>query len=114
MNKKERRLALATALRSAAPDILVVDSLQDFQEPKTKALLDVFKNLDVDVVNRKALLITKDINRTVVLAGRNLEKLFMNSASSIRVFDVLNAERIVIERDALDQINELYGASSEE
>jgi large subunit ribosomal protein L4 len=112
MNKKERRLALATALHSAASDIVVVDSLSDFQEPKTKALVSMLAGVGVDVMSRKALLITKDANPAVQLAARNVAKLSLNQASAIRVFDVLNSDKIVIERAALEQINELYGAAA--
>jgi large subunit ribosomal protein L4 len=113
MNKKERRLALATALQSAAADIMVVDSFEGAcSDKKTKTLLATLGKLGVSP-ERKTLIITKAANAELTLAGRNIEKLSMNTADAISVFDVLHADKIVIEKEALAHINKFYGAAEE-
>ena len=51
--------------------------------------------------------------QNVMLAGRNLEKLAINTAGAIKVFDVLGADKILIEQGALEHINSFYGAAAE-
>ena len=58
---------------------------------------------------RKTLLITREVNEAIALAGRNIEKLAINTADMISVFDVLNADKIIIEHAALEHINAFYG-----
>lgn len=111
MNKKERRLALATALQSAAADMVVVESAAaGVADKKTKSMVAMLEKCGVDVMERKVLLITKEKSEEVLLAGRNVAKLAINSADAISVFDVLNADKIVIESAALAHIQSFYGA----
>lgn len=114
MNKKERRLALATALQSAAADIVVVEGLKDkLSTPKTKTLVETLENLGVskDVY---ALVITAEADANLTLSARNVEKVKLNTANAIRVYDVLRADKIVIEKGALDFIQEFYGPQKAE
>lgn len=114
MNKKERRLALATALQSAAADMIVVDSLEGAAaDRKTKSVVSMFEKIGVDVMARKVLLITKEERPDVALAGRNIAKLTINTASAISVFDVLNADYIVLETGALEHIQDFYGGKQD-
>lgn len=114
MNKKERRLAMATALQSAAADIIVVEDFAGaFTEVKTAALLAKLRAVGADVSSRKTLLILNDANEQVYLSGRNLEFLAMNNANAVQVYDVLAADHIVIEKSALAYINEIYGGDEE-
>jgi ribosomal protein L4 len=63
-------------------------------------------------MEEKVLLITKDAsNEGVHLAGRNVEKLYINTADKIKVFDVLKANKIVIESAALEHIQQFYGSA---
>ncbi|GFR45745.1 hypothetical protein Agub_g7161 [Astrephomene gubernaculifera] len=110
MNKKERRLAMATALQSAAPDMIVIDSLEgQLEDKKTKSMVSLLERVGVDVMERKVLLITKSERPNATLAGRNIAKLAMNTSSTIKVLDVLNADRIVIEAEALEHIQSSFG-----
>jgi large subunit ribosomal protein L4 len=114
MNKKERRLALATALQSAAADVTVVESLEGkVSDKKTKSLIALLAKVGVSL-EKKTLLITKAYNESVFLAGRNIEKLAINTADKISVFDVLNSDKIIIESEALKHVNAFYGESSDE
>eukprot|EP00887_Chlorella_sp_A99_P000466 scaffold17.g466.t1 len=113
MNRKERRLALATALQSAAGDMVVV---QDFGGqlggPKTSALLERLAAVGVSL-DQKTLIILNQANEDVYLSGRNVAKLAINTADRLQVFDVLGAEKIVVEESALAYINEFYGGEQQ-
>jgi len=112
MNKKERRLALATALQSAAADMLVVEDLNSkVEDKKTKTLLSILSKVGVNPMEQKVLLITNEASDNVVLAGRNVEKLYINSADAIKVMDVLKADKILVEEGALAHIQAKFGAS---
>lgn len=109
MNKKERRLALATALQSASQDIVVVDSLDGkMPDRKTKSLVSACASLGVDVMSTHTLLITADDNKEVQVAGKNIAKLQINTANCLQMYDVLRADRIIIEQGALEFINTFY------
>lgn len=113
MNRKEKQLALATAIQSAAEDLIVVESLKDkLTEKKTKVLNSVLAKVGADT-NRRVLLIVKEPYEHIMLAGRNLEKLTINTADKVNVFDVLHANKIVIEADALAHLQSQYGAKTE-
>ena len=111
MNKKERRLALATALQSAAKDMTVIESLAEkVQDKKTKSLVSALAKAGADS-SKKTLLIVNEGYDHVVMAGRNVAKLAINTADKINIFDVLNADQIVVEAPALATVQSLYGAS---
>ncbi|KAF5835956.1 plastid ribosomal protein L4 [Dunaliella salina] len=121
MNKKERRLALATALQSAADDMIVVENLDGkVQDGKTKTLLSLLRNVGADANTSKVLLITNSLETspdrkdTVIRAGRNVEKLYINTADKIRVFDLLKAHKVVVEEGAFAHINSFYGPQQKE
>lgn len=115
MNKKEKRLALATALQSAAADMIVVDGFaEEFTEIKTKSLVEKLAALGIDIYNEKALLVLNELNENVYLSGRNIERLAINTANAIQVYDLLAADKIVIEKAALDYVNEYYGGEKEQ
>ncbi|KAG2491540.1 hypothetical protein HYH03_010111 [Edaphochlamys debaryana] len=114
MNKKERRLALATALQSAAADMIVVESLEGkLQDTKTKSMVAMLAKLGVDVMKRKVLLITSEERPDLKLAGRNIEKLTFNTASAIGILDILHNDHILIEEAALAHVQSFYGAQAE-
>ena len=111
MNKKERRLALATALQSAAKagDITVTEDLSgQFEECKTKNLVASLMKMGVPK-DRYCLLITKEKNENVFLSGRNVPWLMFNTTKQISVYDVLKADKILIEQAALKHIQTFYG-----
>ncbi len=113
MNKKERRLALATALQSAASDCMVVDSFEgQVADKKTKTLLALLAKLGAEP-GRKTLIITAEENEAVNLAARNVPKVMVNSASALKVFDILHADKIMIESAALEFIAAMYGPKAD-
>ena len=114
MNKKEKRLAFATALQSAAGDMVVVEDFAGkFEEVKTKSLVQKLATIGVDVTSQKTLLILSHANEQVFLSGRNIEKLAINTANAVQVYDVLSADRIIVEKSALAFLNEFYGAAGD-
>ena len=114
MNKKEKRLALATAIQSASEDMIVVeDFASDFAEVKTRTLLQKLEAVGANPLEEKTLLILNEASENVYLSGRNVEFLAINIANSVQVYDVLGAEKIVVEKSALEYLNEYYGEKSE-
>jgi large subunit ribosomal protein L4 len=108
MNKKERRLALSTALQSAAGDIVVVESITEAAaDGKTKSLVSALQKVGASA-DKKTLLVLAAQNDVVERAGRNVQKLAVNVADKLRVFDVLNADVIVMEKGALETVTAAY------
>ena len=114
MNRKERRLAMATALQSAARDIVAVDSFAPVEETqKTKTLVEVCKGVGVDPMAVYTLLITAEHNEKVFRAGRNIGRMQINNAHNLRIYDVLRADKIIVEAAALDTINSRFNGGGE-
>ena len=109
MNRKERRLALRTALQSRVNDLVVVEDFgNQLTRPKTKELLQALTRWGVDP-KAKILLIMGERNENVYLSARNIEKLRLISANNLNIFDLLNADCIVATASALTTIQEVYG-----
>lgn len=111
MNKKEKRLALATAIQSAAADMIVVeDFAQAVAEVKTKSLVAKLEAVGANPTEEKTLLIVNEPSENVYLSGRNMEFLAINVATAVQVYDVLGADKVVVEKSALEYINSYYGS----
>ena len=108
MNKKERRLAMATAIQSASSAMIVVDDLAKCATPKTSDGRGA-KSWGV-AEGEKAYLITKDASDNVTLATRNMARVVQTDIKHLNVYDVLNADKVVVEESALQYINDFYGA----
>ncbi|KAI7845278.1 hypothetical protein COHA_001121 [Chlorella ohadii] len=108
MNKKEKKLALSTALQSAAADMIVCDDFSAMAEVKTKTLVSALAAMGVQE-GEKVLLIVNEPNNTVYLSGRNVPTLAINTANAVQVYDVLNADRVIVEKAALAYLNEWFG-----
>lgn len=112
MNRKERRLALSTALQSAAADVVVVDDIASAASSgKTKDLVSALDKVGAPA-DKKTLLVLARPHDMVMRAGGNVEKLAINTADALQVFDVLNADVIVMEREALQFVQSFYGPSA--
>jgi large subunit ribosomal protein L4 len=108
MNRKERRLALRTALQSRTNDLVVVaDFAEQLARPKTKELLEAMTRWGVNT-DEKVLLIVSDRNDNVYLSARNVPSLKLISAGGLNVYDLLNADKIVVTTSALTKIQEVY------
>ena len=105
MNKKEKRIALLSALSSKVADnkIVVLDSF-NLDEVKTKKFAEVMSNLKVD----KALVVIEGENKNVVLSGRNIPTVKVSATNEIITYDVLKYETLVVTKAAVEKLEEVY------
>ena len=109
MNRKERRLALRTALMSRVADIVAVkDFGTELESPKTREITAALGRFGIDA-NTKVLLILDNASEAVRLSVRNLEKVRLIAADQLNVFDLLHASKLVVSEEALAKIQEVYG-----
>ena len=106
LNKKVRRLALKSVLsaKAASENIVVIDEIKmDSIKTKTfKAFLDAVK------VDSKALVVTAEADEIVVKSARNLPGVNVAFANVINVYDILNANKLVVDKAALAKIEEVF------
>ena len=105
MNKKERRAALKSALTSKVQEnkLVVVDSLA-LAEVKTKEMQKVLTNLKAE----KALIVTAGDDQNVVLSARNIADVQTATVNTINVYDVMKHSTVVVTKDAVASIEEVY------
>jgi len=109
MNRKERRLALRTALMSRVADITVVKGFaQGLETPKTREITAALQRFGI-AADAKVLLVIDGASEEVRLSVRNLEKVKLIAADQLNVFDLLNASKLVLNEEALAKIQEVYG-----
>ena len=109
MNRKERRLALRTALMSRISDSKIIkDFGSKLEVPKTSEIISLLKRVGIDS-DEKILIILNRPSEIIKRSIRNLEKIKLISADQLNVFDLLNANSLVIGEDALSTIKEVYG-----
>ena len=109
MNRKERRLALRTALMSRISDAKIIkDFGSKLEVPKTSEIVALLKRVGIDS-DGKILIILNKPSDIIKRSIRNLEKIKLISADQLNVFDLLNANALVIGEDALSTIKEVYG-----
>ncbi|MBQ1411369.1 MAG: 50S ribosomal protein L4 [Oscillospiraceae bacterium] len=106
LNKKTRRLALKSALsaKAQAGEIVVIDEIK-MSIIKTNVFQ---KFLNAVKVNRKALVITAEPNEMVIKSSRNIEGVQTTFANLINVYDILNANQLVLDKAALAKIEEVF------
>ncbi len=106
INKKLKRLALKSALSQKAIDnaVIVVDNI-DMDNIKTK---EFKKFLDAVGVKGKALVVTPEVRETVVKSARNIPGVQTTIATILSAYDVLNANAFVVDKAALQTIEEVY------
>ena len=106
VNKKVRRLALKSALSSrfADGDIIVVDEIS-FNEIKTKNVAEMFKALGVE---KKGMIVTADVDQTVVKSARNIPGTVISPAVQINTYDVLNCGKFIATKAAIEKIEEVF------
>ena len=105
LNKKEKRAALKSALTNAVNTnkLIVVDELK-MSEIKTKTFANVMANLNVD----KGLVVLAENDANVVLSARNMAAVNTTLTNTLNVYDVMNAKKIVLTKDAVTKIEEVY------
>ena len=101
MNKKEKKLALLSALTSKVADnkIVVLDEFK-LDEIKTKKFAEVMNNLKVS----KALVVLECENKNVVLSGRNIPTVKVSATNEINTYDVLKYDTLVVTKAAVEKL----------
>ena len=106
MNKKERRLALKSALSYKAKDkdIILLDNIS-METNKTKDMLNILNTLNI--ADYKLLLIVNELTDNVCLSARNLGNVKIVLPTEVNTYDVMNADKLVITMDALQTLEEV-------
>jgi large subunit ribosomal protein L4 len=107
LNKKVKSLARQSALAAKAQsgDISIIESFS-FDAPKTKAYLTMLKSFSLD--NTKTLLITPEMDKNVVLSGRNIPKAKVSTAADVNTYDLVNASKLLITAEAIQKIESSF------
>ena len=105
MNRKEKQAAICSALTTKLNEnkLIVLDEFK-LGEIKTKAAKKVLE----DIKANKALIILGEKEENVILSARNLESVATTLTNSISVYDILNHDSLVITKDAVSKIEEVY------
>ncbi len=105
-NRKERKIALKTALTEKANEkcLVVVENIT-LSTPKTKEMLALLKTLKLD--NKKTLIIVKKFDENLILASRNLQNVVLIAADEVNVLDLVATDIVLITEDALNAIEEV-------
>jgi len=104
--KKVRRLAMKSALSSkvATEDMMILDELA-LEEIKTKTMVSVLKALGAD---KKVLLVMAEKDDKVILSARNIPGVKTALVNTLNVYDILNADKFIVVKDAVAKIEEVY------
>ncbi|MCD7835916.1 MAG: 50S ribosomal protein L4 [Lachnospiraceae bacterium] len=105
LNKKEKRAALKSALTSKVQEqkLVVLDELK-LDEIKTKKFVNIMKNLNVD----KGLVVIADNDLNIVQSAKNVAEVNTTLVNTINVYDIINARTVVLTKDAVARIEEVY------
>lgn len=105
-NRKERKLALKSALAYKAEEqaIIVLENLV-LETPKTKDMVTVLETLKIS--DKKVLLVVKEFDDNMILASRNLTNVVLILAEELNVLDLVGTDVVVFTEDALNQIEEV-------
>ena len=110
MNRKERRLALRTAIMSRVSDITTVEDFgSTLTKPKTKEIIDGLSRLGIDKT-QKVLIILDGPSLEIRKSINNISNVKLIAADQLNVFDILNANKLVLGQSAVDKIQEVYGS----
>ena len=103
--KSMRRVAMKSALTSKVQDgqMVVLETLA-FEAPKTKKMVEVLKAFDA----KKTLIITGESNEVLYKSARNIAEVSVIPANNINVYDLLKFEKLIITKDAVSKIEEVY------
>ncbi len=108
MNKKERRLALKSALayKVLEKELIVVEDIT-FKTPKTKEIINILDNLKI--TNNKVLIVINELDENICLACRNLINLKVIRFDEVNTLDVVTADNLLITESALEKLEGVLG-----
>jgi large subunit ribosomal protein L4 len=106
MPRKQRRLALRSALSAKAQDggLLVLESFE-IEAPRTKAVADLIRGVDSP---RKVLVVLGSHNEMFEKSARNIPEVRLTLAGNLSVRDIIGADKVLITRDAIEHIEEAF------
>lgn len=109
LNKKLKQLARKSALSYKAQNNAIV-VVEDFnlEAPKTKEFVNIRKNLQVD--EKRSLVIFKDLDRNVYLSSRNVPKSEVATLSGLNTYSIMRAQSLVLAESSVDEIAQLFNA----
>ncbi|KAL3530853.1 hypothetical protein ACH5RR_010175 [Cinchona calisaya] len=112
INKKEKRLAISTAISSALENTIVVEDFEEkFEKPKTKEFIALLRRWGLDP-KEKSLFLMTEVSDNVILSSRNIGTLKMLTPRTLNLFDILDSEKLVFTKTAVEFLNERYGFDS--
>jgi len=105
MNRKERRLALRSALsyKFIESELIVVDNF-NLETTKTKEMIQVLENLNI---SKKVLIVVDELSDNVILATRNLENIILLQANEINTLDIISVDNMIVTTEAVKMIEEV-------
>ena len=106
LNKKEKRLAMKSALSSKVidQDLIVVDAIKT-EEYKTKTIVEMLGALGAD---NKALIVLNSNDSKVIKSAANIPGVKTALVNTLKVYDILNSDEFIVEKDAVAKIEEVY------
>jgi large subunit ribosomal protein L4 len=109
LNKKLKQLSRLSALsyKAKGDAILIVEDFS-FEAPKTKEFVTLRKNLKLD--GKRTLLVTKDVERNLVLSNRNIQRSEVSVLSDINTYGIMKAQSLVFTESAIQEIGNLFKA----
>jgi len=115
MNKKEKQLAISTALMGALPRMTLVQDFEDnFAAPKTSSMQAFLERLGTDTSGKQnCLMITEKRHENTYLSARNIPFLNLRTLDNLNARDILRAKKLVVSKGAMTVLTERYGADEE-
>jgi len=106
VNKKVRRLAMKSAFSAklGSSQLIVIDSIK-LDEFKTKKIAEMLRAIGSE---KKALIVLPEVDRMVINSARNIPGVKTAQVNTLNVYDIMNADRLVIVNDAISKIEEVY------
>ncbi|HHZ06599.1 MAG TPA: 50S ribosomal protein L4 [Clostridiales bacterium] len=106
VNKKVRRLAMKSAfsVKAADSNVIVVDSIAT-ESFSTKAMANMLKAIGSE---KKALIVLPEVDKKVISSARNIPGVKTAQVNELNVYDMLNADKLIIAKDAVAKIQEVY------
>lgn len=107
INKKEKRLALKSALSSKVVDndIIVLDAIK-IEEFKTKTVVEMLKSLNAE--GKKALIVLNGVDKKIIKSAANIPGVKTTQVNTLNVYDILNYDKFIVVEDAVKKIEEVY------
>ena len=106
-NKKERRIALLSALSEKVnnKELVLVENM-NLSTPKTKEMVEVLNSLNIN--DKKVLIVVKELDDNLILASRNLSNIILLAAEEINVLDIINANVLLFDKKAISDVEEAF------